>query len=310
MKFPRAENCPALPAYSTPLTKVSAAFGCLLDKSRGPVLKALIDLGRDAILDYVVPGSSFGPLAMYPQPFRDSNLVAATDELPLRVVSMHLGNFEAFQIMTLKMTPDAMPNDGMLHLAAFLALPKFVKWLLKTHDPNHKAEEWDNMVPLACVCASKPQPWCKIANEESNWKSRQKETMDLLVGVTSSRWRSSRNMTILHWAMENGLETTKTLVKALNIHRDPERDQKYVYKDRDGIEYSPQQYVEKVWDATAKEKKELIKALDEAYQGKTVGAAAGVLKARESMPSMHMPGAWPRPAGRLRTRESMPTIPG
>jgi hypothetical protein len=246
---------------------------------------------------------------MYPQPFKDSSLVAATDELPLREASLHLGNFEAFHLITRGMTVNS-PNDGMLHLAALLALPKFVKWLLKTHDPNHKAEELDNMVPLACVCASKPQPWCKIANEESDWKNRQRDTMHILAGVTSSRWRY-RKMTILHWAMhEGGLETAKAIVEALDIRHDPEREQKYVYKDRDGIEYTPQQYVMKVWDADEKDKKALISCLDSAYQEKPIRGAAGLLKARGSMPAMHMPGAWPRAAGRLKTRESMPTIPG
>lgn len=248
----------ALPTYSTPLTKVSAAFSCLLDKTRIPILKALLDLDRDRISDYVIPGSSFGPLGMYPRVFKkDSDLLDAADELPLREASLYLGNFEAFRLITQEMTP----NDGMLHLAALLALPKFVKWLLGIHDPNHKAEEFDNMVPLACVCASKPHPWCKIANEESDWKDRQKDTMHLLAGVTSAEWRY-RNMTILHWAMENGLETAKAMVKALDICHDPERDEKYLYMDRDGIEYSPQQYVMKVWDADEKEKKALISCLE------------------------------------------------
>jgi hypothetical protein len=251
------KNGVALPAYSTPLTKVSAAFGCLLDKTRIPILKALLDLDRDRISDYVIPGSSFGPLSMFPQVFKKDSLLVAADELPLREASLYLGNFEAFRLITREMTP----NDGILHLAALLALPKFVKWLLKIHDPNHKAEEFDGMVPLACVCASKPHPWCKIANEESDWKNRQKDTMHLLAGVTHSEWRY-RNMTILHWAMENGLETAKAMVAALDIRHDAERDEKYLYKDRDGIEYSPQQYLMKVSDADEKEKKALSLCLE------------------------------------------------
>jgi hypothetical protein len=228
-----------------------------LDKTRIPILKALLDLDGDRISDYAIPGSSFGPLAMYPQVFKeDSELLGAMRELPLREASLYLGNFEAFCLITRE-----TPNDGILHLAALLALPKFVEWLLKTHDPNHKVEEFDYMIPLACVCASKPQPWCKFANEESDWKKRQKDTMHLLAGVTSSEWRY-RNMTILHWAMENGLETAKAMVKALDIRHDPEKNEKYVYRDRDGIEYSPQQYVMKVWDADEKEKSALISCLE------------------------------------------------
>jgi hypothetical protein len=178
------------------------------------------------------------------------------DELPLPLAALYLGNFEAFLLLAGEMTP----NDGMLHIAALLALPKFVKFLLKTHDPDHKVEEMDNMIPLACVCASRPHPWCKIANEEEDWKDRQRETMHLLASVTSSTWRY-RNMTILHWAMENGLETAKVMVKALDILYDPERDEKYLYVDRDGIEYSPQQYVLKLWHAESDEKKELVTCL-------------------------------------------------
>jgi len=70
-------------------------------------------------------------------------------------------------------------------------------------------------------------------------------------------------MTILHWAMENGLETAKAMVEALDIRYDLERDEKYLYVDRDGIEYSPQQYVLKVWHAEANEKKDLVACLED-----------------------------------------------
>ena len=198
---------------------------------------------------------------MYPQIFKKgSDFLDPTDDLPLRVASLYLGYFEAFRLIT----RDNTPNDGMLHLAALLALPKFVKWLLQTHDPNHKAEEYDNMVPLACVCASTAHPWSKIANEESDWQSRQRDTMHLLAGVTNSEWRNNRNMTILHWAMEHGPKVAKAMVTALDIRNDSKRDEKYLYKDRDGIEYSPQKYVEKVLKPDEEEKKELISCFEAA----------------------------------------------
>lgn len=261
----------ALPAYSTPLTKVSAAFGCLLDKTRLPILKELLDLDRDRISDYVIPGSSFGPLAMAPKTFKnDSDFLSDTDEIPLREASLFLGNFEAFRLIPAEMTP----NDGILHLAALLALPKFVTWLLNTHDPNHKAEEYDNMVPLACVCQSEPHNWCKIANEESDWRNRQKDTMHLLARVTSPKWRY-RNMTILHFAMEKGLETAQAMIEALDIRHDPERDEKYLYIDRDGIEYSPQQYALKLWDADIKDKKALTTCLEAALKSRSFEGLPG-----------------------------------
>ena len=221
-------------------------------------MKALLELDRDRISDSVIPGSSFGPLGAYPKVFKtDSDFLDAADELHLREASLYLGNFKAFRLIAREITP----NDRMLHLAALLALPKFVKWLLKTHDPDDPAEEFDNMVPLGCVCASKPYPWCKIANKELDWKIRQKKTMRLLAPRTSPQWRY-RNMTILHWAMENGLDTAKAMITALNIRHDPERDEKYLYVDRDGIEYSPQQYVMKIWGAEEKEKERLIASLE------------------------------------------------
>ncbi|KUJ10177.1 uncharacterized protein LY89DRAFT_596816 [Mollisia scopiformis] len=251
----------ALPAYSTPLTKVSAAFGCLLDTSRTPILKALLDWDRGLILDYAIPGSSFGPLSSQPGAFeKDSDILDSTGELPLREASLYLGNCKAFRLIA----PEVTRNDGTLHLAALLALPKFVKWLLKTHDPNHKAEEFDNMVPLALVCKAKYLPWCKIANNKSHWRKRQQRTMDLLAGVTQPEW-GHRNMTILHWAMENGVETTRAMVKALDFCHDSEKDTKYLYTDRDGVEYSPKQYVRKILCAEDAEKIELISCLEHEY---------------------------------------------
>lgn len=44
----------------------------------------------------------------------------------------------------------------MLYLAMFLVLPKFVKFLLETHDLDHKAEEFNNIVSLAYICVLKP----------------------------------------------------------------------------------------------------------------------------------------------------------
>ncbi|KAH0542830.1 hypothetical protein FGG08_002784 [Glutinoglossum americanum] len=207
-------------------------FGCLPDKTRIPILKALLDLDRDRISDYVIPGSSFGPLGVYPKVFKtDSDLLDAAVELPLREASLYLGNFEAFRLITREMTP----NDGTLHLAALMALPKLVKALLKIHDPDHKTEE----LPT------------------KNRTGRPgRETIQLLAPRTSPKWRY-RNMTILRWAMDNGLDTAKAMIEALDIRHDPERDEKYLYMDRDGIEYSPQQYVMKVWDADKKEEKAL-----------------------------------------------------
>ena len=251
-------NDTALPAYSTPLTKVSAAFACLLDKSRTPILKALLELDRDRVLDYKVPGSSLGYLGAHPGSIdTTSSFLDASDELTLCEASVYLGNFEAFRILK---SPDTA-NDGTLHLAALMALPKFVTWLLHTHDPNQKAEEYDMMIPLAVVCESKPHSWCKVANEELDWKSRQKETMRLLAPKTSPAWRY-RNKTVLHIALENGLNATEGMLEALDLLHDTNRDEKYSYVDKDGIRYSPHQYVMKFLDADDQEKNALIACLN------------------------------------------------
>ncbi|KAL5321915.1 hypothetical protein ACEPPN_009879 [Leptodophora sp. 'Broadleaf-Isolate-01'] len=252
-----AQGDTALLTYSTPQTKVSAAFLCLLDKTRIPILKALLDRDRDGVSEYVIPGSSFVPLSMHPKTVKnDSDQPHTQAELPLQLASLYLGNFEAFQLIASEITP----NDSTLHLAAVLALPKFVNWLLGSHDPNHQAEEFDNMTPLALVCASKPDPCCKVANEEAGWRERQEETMRLLANVTDSKWRY-RHMTILHWSMDNGLETAKAIVKALDIAHDTEKNKKYLYTDREGVKYTPEEYITKLWDASDADKKALIACL-------------------------------------------------
>ena len=250
-------NDAVLPAYLTPRTKVSAAFACLLDKSRTPVLEALLELDRDQVLNYKVPGSSLGYLGAHPASFETtSSFLDASDELTLCEASVYLGNFEAFRILN----PPGMANDGMLHLAALMALPKSVTWLLPTHDAKHKAEEFDMMIPLAVVCESKPHSWCKVPNEELDWKSRQKETMRLLAPRTSPEWRY-RGKTVLHIALENGLNATEGTVEALDILHDANRDEKYSYVDKDGIRYSPHEYVMKFLDVEYQEKNALIACL-------------------------------------------------
>ncbi|KAH7350793.1 hypothetical protein BKA65DRAFT_593679 [Rhexocercosporidium sp. MPI-PUGE-AT-0058] len=258
-----AQRNNVLPAYSTPQSKISAAFLCLLDRTRIPILKALLDMDRDGVSECVIPGSSFVPLAMPPEIVKkDSDQPHTQEELPLQLASLYLGNFEAFQLIASEITP----NDSTLHLAAVLALPKFVNWLLESHDPNHQVEEFDNMIPLALACASKPDPCCKIANEEASWRERQEETMHLLADVTDSKWRY-RHMTILHYSMDNGLETAKAIVKALDISHDPEKDKKYLYTDREGVKYTPEEYITKLWGASEADKKALIACLQSPSPG-------------------------------------------
>ncbi|KAL2071660.1 hypothetical protein VTL71DRAFT_12895 [Oculimacula yallundae] len=252
-----AKGNPALPAYSTPRTKVSAAFLCLLDKMRLPVLKALLDLDRERVFDYVIPGSSFVPIVIDKAVIKkDLEQPHIDEEISLQLASLYLGNLEAFKLIA----TEIVPNDTTLHLAALLALPRFVKWLLESHDPNHQAEEYDNMTALAVACASKADACSKIANEEASWKQRQKDTIQLLADVTDPSWRYL-NMTILHWSMEHGLETARTLATSLGIAQDPDRNTKYLYSDKEGLKYTPEEYITNLWDASEADKKALIACL-------------------------------------------------
>ena len=237
--------------YVTPTTRVSAAFGCLLDAARAPILETLLRLDERAVLSHHVPGTSLSDLATYPEKLENDQ--SLPNELSLSLASLYLGNLEAFHLLD----GGAVPDDGTLHTAALLALPDFVEWLLYTHDANFEVEEFDNMIPLALACSSKPQPWCKIANQQADWKTRQKLTMKLLAPRTDSRWRSRGKM-VVHFALENGREATEAMIQALNIPSDPKRDDNYLYVDKEGIEYSLDQYVERVMGIVSTEKRNLI----------------------------------------------------
>ncbi|KAM3084553.1 hypothetical protein ACMFMF_001907 [Clarireedia jacksonii] len=237
--------------YSTPVTKVSVVFAYLLDEAQSPILKTLLDLDREQTLRQAIPGSTVAYLGTYPTVCKTD--LDSMGELPLLDAALYLGNFEAVRLMNEGKTA----NDGRLHTAAFLALPKFVDWLLDFHDADYKSEEYNNYIPLALACKAKSSPWCKIANEEADWRTRQTETLHILARRTGSGWRH-RKGTVLHIALENGIETTKAMISALHIRADPG---KYLYIDKDGIEYSPHQWLSKFLDAEKEDRAVLIKCL-------------------------------------------------
>lgn len=131
-----------LPTYSTPVTGVSAAFGCLLNSTRTLVLKALIEMDNK-VPSYEIPFSSFAHLGAYPKPFAPD---IGTPKLNFRLASIYLGNFAAFRLMD----TGSPANDGTLHTAALLALPKFVKFLLKTHDADFKRGNVRSQCTVGC----------------------------------------------------------------------------------------------------------------------------------------------------------------
>jgi len=252
------------------VTKVSAAFGCLLHKQRLPILEALLALDRDRILLQDIPGSSFSCLSTHSNgcPKSGSDLSSSIPgSLSLPLAALYLGNFEAFRLLHGGGQP--APNDGTLHLAAFLALPRFVAWLLQTHhDPDFQEEEFDHRIPLALACEVKPLPWCKIANEEADFGTRQRATMALLAPRTSPLWRS-KGKTVLHIALENGVQATEAMLEALmaasrDDDDDPEMYEEHVYIDKQGKSYLPHRYVAELLDVGAAEKAALIACLGEA----------------------------------------------
>jgi hypothetical protein len=271
-----------LPAYVSPVSNVSAAFLCLLDKSRTSVLEALIAGRNRDVLKSTVSGSTLRDFASKGSKTKLQDEVTFTltlfeddDEIGLREAALFLGNLDAFRLLQ-RGTRRQNRNDGTLHLAALLALPDFVHWLLEPprHDPNHESEAFDMMVPLALACFSKPFPWCKFAAARGDdWTDRLKQTMQLLlVAGTDPGWRH-RKRSVLHIALENGAVVTRALLRALEAiavedHHPSETDvdkrarDHYKYVDKTGAEYSPREYVEEFVDVDEKEKLALLECLE------------------------------------------------
>ena len=202
--------------------------------------------------------SKFSFLASYPKVSTlDANLPESVVELDLRTACIRAGNFEAFLLMQSK----TLVNDGSLYMAAMLALPKFVQWLLANgHEPMHRDEETGPLIPLALVCISQPTPSCKIANRELDWATRQKQTMRLLAPRTNLDWKYG-NKTVLHFAFDGGHEVTMSMVEALNLPNDPTKDDRYLYVDKSGIHYSPDQYVRRVLKVDERQRETLLHIL-------------------------------------------------
>ncbi|KAI1742268.1 hypothetical protein F4680DRAFT_45195 [Xylaria scruposa] len=246
--------------YRTRRTNVSAAFGCLLDKSRTIVLKYLLDLNRTRVLKSKMLGTTFGYLAAYPRTY-DERLSPSDGEVNLGQASIFVGNFEAYKAMKIEETTD----EGNLHLAAQLALPLFVQWFLRPNsdNPNRPDDNYECLTPLALAVSShQPMPWCKIADQENDWKVRMKQTIALLVQDhrTDLTWCHGAS-TVLHYAIGSGPWMTMALIQALDIKNEPLRDDMFLYKDKDGLFYSPDEYVDKILKEDKKQKAALLASL-------------------------------------------------
>lgn len=67
--------------------------------------------------------------------------------------------------------------------------------------------------------------------------------MLLLKAGSDTKWRF-RNMTVLHIALENGVETTRCLLDALEVSSDRNRGTRYQYTDMEGTSYTVREYVQ------------------------------------------------------------------
>lgn len=245
--------------FSTPVHGVTAAFACMLDKSRTPVLKTLLALDRERILSSKIWGATVAYMGSYPHAY-DSEL--ATGEWALLFAAVQLGNFDAFKLLS----ESSSPTDGLLHLAAFLALPKFIRYLLKTNDANIKEEGFDWQIPLAVACSAAPVAWCKIANEEADFRTRQLETMQLLVPKTKLSWRGDHK-TVMHIALDNGAETARAMLTALKMREHPTKAARHLYTDKAGRKYTLDQYVREICTVEDDERVALMHCLEEAGLG-------------------------------------------
>ncbi|KAF4960487.1 hypothetical protein FGADI_929 [Fusarium gaditjirri] len=229
---------------------VSAAFACLLDPKRNPVLESLLKQHGKQIKVSVIPGRSFCYLSQKPKTLDPTKLL--TQDLRLSDAALYLGNLKAYS--SLGGGKDI--NDGSLHTAALLALPEFVQWLLPKHSANLEHEAFGMMIPLVVACRSEARPWCKVANAEGAFEKRRVKTMQLLAKKTDLSWRNRRK-TVLHFAIDEGPDALQAMLEALDVAHDARRDERYLYKDRDGIVYSLSYYIRNLWDPDKKDTKTL-----------------------------------------------------
>ncbi|KAF1739436.1 hypothetical protein CRV24_001370 [Beauveria bassiana] len=250
------DNFSAHPLYLTPKSQVSAAFACMLDPARTPILKALLKQHREPITASIIPGRSFSYLGQ--RPSRPTYEEMVKEDLPLSTAALYLGNLKAYRALGGGENAD----DGSLHTAAMLALPDFVEWLLERHSADLSLEKFGMMIPLAIACHSQDRPWCKVAKTNGSFENRQKQTMRLLASRTDLSWRHRRK-TVLHFAIDNGPGVVKAMLQVLNVAQDPERNNRYQYIDREGIAYSLTMYISHLLNPGTKksESKEMIEIL-------------------------------------------------
>ncbi|KAF5638870.1 uncharacterized protein FTJAE_5058 [Fusarium tjaetaba] len=236
--------------YSTPSSQVSAAFACMLDPERNPVLEYLLKLHGKDIRISVIPGRSFSYLSQKPK--APDPTKSMTRDLVLSEAALYLGNLKAF----ISLGGGKDTNNGSLHTAALLALPEFVRWLLQWYSADLEHEAFGMMIPLVVACRSEARPWCRVANAESTFEKRRVKTMQLLARKTDLSWRNRRK-TVLHFAIDEGPDALQAMLEALDVAHDARRNERYLYTDREGIIYSLSYYISHLLDPDNKDPKTL-----------------------------------------------------
>lgn len=244
--------------YETPQTHISAAFLCIMDDKRIKVLKALLRINKQALDDYEVPPKLLAQAGVTPISQYDTTDIPETS---LCMAALYLGNIKAFQILV----HDHQPTEGLLHLAAFLALPEFVELFLRTpkiYDPDLQHEEYGNLIPLAVAIETiDAQAPSKVANLEATFMERRTKIIQLLAPKTDTHW-CFRGKSVVHYALHKGPETTETLLTALNVRNVPGMAERFQYVDKQDEIYDLHKYVDEIMtDVTASHKEQVKQCL-------------------------------------------------
>jgi hypothetical protein len=135
------------------------------------------------------------------------------------------------------------PDDG-LHVAALYALPEVCERLLQSGHHAQRPDIHTGRTPLAELCLNGAY---NGDTDVSDWRSRVRKTMEVLVRYTDMSVRFGPKTT-LHLALDNNNPGSAWLVEALlsswNPWNIPYRDDIYLFGDVKGMSYSPTKYVE------------------------------------------------------------------
>ncbi|PIA94451.1 hypothetical protein CB0940_08105 [Cercospora beticola] len=242
--------------FATPVTVLSASMACVLDKNRTQILEALLEIRPGLAFDNHVPASVLACLGAR-SGSASKDPINEIGTLTLCQASIYLGNIDAYDLLM----NNSVSDEDDLHLAAWLALPKFVGKLLETHNSNLESEAYSNYTPLAVALETDSgQSCCKVADTEAPFEVRRKETIELLAKKSAFTWRH-RQRTYVHIALSKGPETTKILLDILDMKNNPWRFTMLVYEDKAGRRYTPYEYVTELMNIQPSEREGLLRCL-------------------------------------------------